>query len=185
MPKGITDKVIVRLHSILEFIENEICVTTKQVMRVFGLTHSQAFYVLQQLRNRGLIEEHVVGKLSVWCLAGHVLNDVHIGDVLISIADLERAICKILENAKGHKATIKISWVADKIAETINVNPRLPRLLNYLADMLPIMLSNVKKSIFRDAKNIEFYVVDTCSICAHFSECPACETLRKKLNCLD
>lgn len=185
MPKGITDKVIVRRSRILEFIENEICVNTKQVIRAFGLTHSQAFYILQTLKREGLIEEHVIGKLSLWCITGHVLNDVYIGDVLISIADLEQAICKILENAKGHKATIKISWVADKIAETINVNPRLPLLLNYLADMLPIMLSNIKKSIFRDAKTIEFYVVDTCSICEHFSECPACETLRKKLNCLD
>lgn len=184
MPKGLTDRVITRQHRILEFIGNEICVNTKQVIRAFGLTHSQAFYILQTLKREGLIEEHVIGKLSLWCVAGCVLNDVYIGDVFISVVDLEHAICKILENAKGHKATVKISRVADKIAETINVNPRLPLLLSYIADMLPIMLSNVKKSIFRDAKAIEFYVVDTCSICEHFSECPTCETLRKKLNCL-
>jgi hypothetical protein len=183
MPKGISNKVIVRRHRILEFIENEICVNTRQVMHAFGLTHSQAFYILQTLQKEGLIEEHLIGNLSLWCIAGCVLNDVYIGDVFISVDELERAICKILENAKGHKATIKVSWVADKIAENLHVNPRMPRLLNYLSDMLPIMLSNVDKVAFTNSRNIEYYVVNTCSICNHFSECPACETLRKKLNC--
>jgi len=185
MPKGITDKVVVRLYRIQEFIENEICVTTKQIIHEFGLTHSQAFYVLQMLKNRGLIEEHVIGKLSIWCTAGHVLNDVYVGGAFISVADLEHAICKILENTRGHKATIRVSWVVDKIAEKVLVDPRQPLLLAYISEMLPIMLSGIKKSTFRNAKAIEFYVVDTCSICNQFSECPVCETLRKKLNCLD
>jgi hypothetical protein len=154
-------------------------------MQVFDLTHSQAFYVLQQLRNHGLIEEHVIGNMSIWCVAGHVLDCVYIDDTFISALDLERAICRILENVRGHKTTIRVSWVVDKLAEKVLVDSRQPRLLAYVSEILPIMLSNVKKSIFRDAKNIEFYVVDTCSICEHFSECPACETLRKKLNCLD
>jgi hypothetical protein len=185
MARGLTDKIIARQRRIYEFIENEICVNTKQVIQAFGLTHSQAFYVLQQLRNRGLIEEYVIGKLSLWCIVGQVLNDVYVNHAFISALDLERAICKILENAKGHKATIRVSWVVDKIAEKVQVNTQQPVLLAYISEMLPIMLSNVKKSTFRDAKTIEFYVVDTCSICEHFSECPTCETLRKKLNCLD
>jgi uncharacterized Fe-S cluster-containing MiaB family protein len=49
--------------------------------------------------------------------------------------------------------------------------------------MLPIMLSNVKKTVFQNSRGIEYYVVDTCSMCNFFSECPACETIRKKLNC--
>jgi hypothetical protein len=183
MPKGQTDRIIVRQRRIFEFIENEICVNTKQVVQAFGLTHSQAFYVLQQLRNRGLIEEHVIGNMSIWCVAGHVVNDTYVGDTFISALDLEHAICKILENARGHKATIRVSWVVDKMAEKMWINPRQPLLLSYISEMLTIMLSNVKKSVFRDAKAIEFYVVDTCSICEHFSECPACETLRKRPNC--
>ena len=185
MGRGLTDKIIVRQHRIFEFIENEICVNTKQIINTFGLTHSQAFYVLQMLQRQGLIEEYVIGKMSLWCVAGHVLNDVYVGDSFISALDLEHAICKILENVRGHKATIRVSWVVDKIAEKIQVNPRQPLLLTYVSEMLPIMLSNVKKSTFRDAKTVEFYVVDTCSMCEHFSECLACETLRKKLNCLD
>jgi hypothetical protein len=185
MAKGLTDKIIARQRRILEFIESEICVNTKQVINAFGLTHSQAFYVLRQLRNQGLIEEYVIGKISLWCIAGHILNDVYVGDTFISALDLEQAICRILENVKGHKATMRSSWVADKIAEKVQVNPRQVLLLAYISEMLPIMLSNVKKSVFRDAKAIEFYVVDTCSICEHFIECPTCETLRKKLNCLD
>jgi hypothetical protein len=183
MPREITDKVIVRLNRILEFIENEICVTTRQVVHEFGLTHSQAFYVLQMLKNRGLIEEHVIGKLSIWCIAGHVLNDVYVGGAFISVTDLEHAICKILESARGRKATIRVSWVVDKIAEKVLVNSRQPLLLTYISEMLPIMLSGIKRSTFRDAKSIEFYVVDTCSICNYFTECPVCETLKKRLNC--
>ena len=183
MPRGQTDKIILRQRHVFEFIEKEICVTTKQVIHEFGLTHSQAYYVLKMLRNRGLIEEHVIGKLSIWCTTGHMLNDVHIGDVFISVADLEHAICKILEGVRGHKATIRVSWVVDKIAEKVPVDLRQPLLLAYISEMLPIMLSGIKKSTFRDAKAIEFYVVDTCSICNQFSECPVCETLKKRLNC--
>ncbi len=183
MPKGTTNKVIVRQHHILEFIKNEICVTTRQVIQMLGSTHSQAFHVLQQLKNQGVIEEYVVGKLSIWCVAGCLLNDVYIGDTFVSIADLEHAICAILENAKGHKTTIRPSWVADEIANKVYVKPRHPVLLTYISEMLPIMLSNVDKMVLSDSKNIEFYVVDTCSICKFFEECPTCETLRKKLNC--
>jgi len=183
MPKGITDKVAVRRRRILEFIENEICVTTKQVIHEFGLTYSQAFYVLQALKKDGLIEEHVIGKLSIWCTTGHVLNDVHVGNAFITVADLEHAICKILVSTRGHKATIRASLIADKIAEKVPVNPRQPLLLAYISEMLPIMLSGIKKLEFRNAKDVEFYVVDTCSICNQFSECPACETLKKILNC--
>jgi hypothetical protein len=183
MGRGLTDKIIVRQHRILEFIESEICVSTKQVIRAFGLTHSQAFYVLQMLLKQGLIEEHIIGKLSIWCIAGHVLNDVYVNHVFISVSDLEHAICKILENAKGRKVTIRGSSVVDKIAEKVQVNPRLPLLLAYVSEMLSIMLSNVEKNVIRDSKSIKFYVVDTCSICKHFGECPTCGTLRKKLNC--
>jgi hypothetical protein len=130
-----------------------------------------------------MIEEHVIGKLSIWCITGHVLNDVYVGNTLISVADLEDAICKILENARGRKAAIKTYQVVDKIAEKVQINPRQPLLLTYISEMLPIMLSNVKKSTFKNAKTIEFYVVDTCSMCNSFDDCPACETLRKKLNC--
>ena len=183
MGRGLTDKIIVRQHRIFEFIESEICVNTKQIITAFGLTHSQAFYVLRMLQKRGVIEEHVVGNLSIWCITGHVLNDVYVGDAFISALDLEHAICKIIENVKGHKATIRASWVVDKIAEKVRVNPRQPLLLTYVTEMLPILLSSVKKSTYKNAKSIEFYVVDTCSVCNHFNECPACEKLRKKLNC--
>ncbi len=183
MGKGLTDRVIARQRRIFEFIENEICANTKQIIQAFGLTHSQVFYVLQQLRNRGLIEEYVIGKMSLWCVAGHVLNDVYVDHAFISALDLEHAICRILENVRGHKATIRVSWIADKIAERVPVNPRQPLFLTYISEMLPIMLSNVNMTVFRDARNVEFYVVDTCSICEHFSECLACKTLRKKLNC--
>ncbi len=183
MPKGSTDKVLTRRRDILEFLKNEICVTTKQIMHNFNLTHSKAFYVLQQLRNQGLVEEHVIGKLSLWCNSGHIVNEVYIDGVFISVEHLEQAICKILENVRGHKTTIKASSVADKIVEKIPLNSRMPLLLAYISEMLPIILSNTKKQTFSNARNIEFYVVDTCSICEHFSECPACETLRKKLNC--
>ena len=183
MPRGQTDKIILRQRHIFEFIEKEICVNTKQIIETFRLTHSQAFYALQMLRNRGLIEEHIIGKMSIWCIAGHIVNDICVGGVFISAFDMEHAMCKILENVRGHKATIKVAWVADKIAEKVHVNPRQPPLLAYISEMLPIMLSGIKKSTFRNAKAVEFYVVDTCSICSQFSECPACETLKKRLNC--
>jgi hypothetical protein len=183
MPRGTTDRVLERLEQALEYIKNEICVTTKQLIDTYGLTHSQIFYVLQILRHQGMIEEYTIGRLSLWCVAGHAINDVYIGDALISVADLERAICKILENARGHKVTIRPSWIADIIAENVNVKPRMPLLLSYISDMLPIMLNDIKKTVFRDSRGIMFYVVDTCSLCSNFGECPVCETLRKKLNC--
>jgi hypothetical protein len=183
MPRGLTSKIIGRRRRIFEFIENEICVNTKQIIETFGLTHSQAFYVLQMLRNQGLVEEYVVGKMSMWCVAGYVVNDMYVGGVFIPAFDIEHTICKILENARGRKATIRVSWVADKIAEKVHVNPRQPLLLTYISEMLSIMLSNVDKIVFSDSRNIEYYVVDTCSICRQFNECPVCEELRKKLNC--
>ena len=183
MPRGITDRVSDRLNQVFGYIKNEICATTKQLMDTFGLTHSQVFYTLQILRDEGLIEEYIIGKLSIWCIAGHVLNDVYIGDTLISVADLEHALCRVLENARGHKVTVRPSWVVDVIVEKVHVKPRLPLLLSYISDMLTIILSNVKKMTFRDSRGIKFYVVDTCSICVHYEECPTCETLIKKLNC--
>jgi hypothetical protein len=179
MARGQTDRIIVRQRRVFEYIEKEICVNTKQLMNGLGLTHSQAFYVLQALKDQGLIEKYDIGKTSIWCIAGHVLNDLSAGWMFISVSDLERAICRILENAKGHKTTIRPVRVADEIAEGV----RTPLFLTYIADMLSVMLSNVEKSVFRDSRDVEFYVVDTCSICEQFSECPACETLRKKLNC--
>jgi hypothetical protein len=183
MPRSLTDKVAERQYLILEFIKSEICINTRQVSERFGLTHSQVFYVLQTLQKQGLVEEYIIGRLSIWCAQGQLLNDVYVGDMFISAFELERAICKILENAKGHKLTIRVSWVADKIAENMQINARHPLLLAYISEMLPIMLNNVKKTAFRDSKGSEFYVVDTCSICEHFYECPTCEMLRKKLNC--
>jgi len=183
MPRGITDRVSDRLNQVFWYIKNEICATTKQLIDAFGLTHSQVFYTLQMLRDKGLIEEHVIGKLSIWCIAGHVLNDVYVCDTLISVADLEHALCRVLENARGHKVTVRSSRIADTIAGHVHIKPRSPLLLSYIQDMLSIMLSNVKKMTFRDYQGIKFYVVDTCSICVHYDECPACETLRKKLNC--
>jgi hypothetical protein len=185
MPRTITDIVLTRLERTFEYIKNEICVTTKQIIDAFGLTHSQAFYVLQMLRNKGMIEEYVIGRLSIWCIVGHVVNDVYIGDTLISVGNLERAICAILEKARGRKVTIRPSWVADVIAENVHVKSHMPLLLSYISDMLPIMLSNVRKTVFRNSRNIEFHVVDTCSICEYYDECPACETLKKRLSCLD
>jgi hypothetical protein len=135
------------------------------------------------LRNRGLVDEYVIGKLSMWCTAGCLLNDVYVFGALVSVTDIERAICVRLESAKGHKATIRPSRVADEIAKTVHVNPRHPLLLAYISQILPIILSNVKKTVFRDSRDSEFYVVDTCSACKFFYECPACETLKKKLNC--
>jgi hypothetical protein len=185
MPRVITDIVLTRLERAFEYIKNEICITTKQIIDTFGLTHSQAFYVLQMLRNKGMMEEYVIGRLSIWCIAGHVVNDVYIGDTLISVDNLERAICEILGKARGRTVTIRPSWVADIIAEDVHVKPRMPLLLSYISGMLPIMLSNVKKITFKNSRNTEFYVVDTCSICNYFAECPACEMLKKRLNCLD
>ena len=179
MPKGQTDRITARQCRAYEFIKNEICINTKQLMQEFGLTHSQAFYVLNMLKDQGLVEEYVIGKMSMWCLAGHVLNDMAVGFMYISASDLERAICRILENVQGHKTTIRVARVADEIAEGV----RTPLFLTYVSDMLSIMLSNVSKTVFTDSRNIEYYVVDTCSICSQFSECHACEKLRKKLNC--
>jgi len=179
MRRGQTDKIIERQRRVFEYVKNEICVNTKQLINEFGLTHSQTFYVLNTLKDQELLEEYVIGKMSVWCLAGHVVNDMAVGFIFISASDLERAMCRILENAKGHKTTIRVTRVADEIAEGV----RMPLFLAYIADMLPIVLSNVEKSVFRDSRDIEYYVVDTCSMCNYFSECPACETLRKKLNC--
>ncbi len=183
MPRTTTDKVIERQRHILEFVKNEICVTTQQVIQTFGLTHSQVFYVLQLLKNQGVIEEYIIGKLSLWCVAGHVMNDVYVGDAFIPIASLERAICALLENARGHRATIRPSRIVDEIASQVHIKTRHPLILAYVSEMLPIMMSNVDKTLLKDSRNLKFYVVDTCSICEHFSECLACETLRKKLNC--
>jgi hypothetical protein len=183
MPRNVTEKVLARQNSILEFISAEICASTKQIIETFDLTHSETFYALQQLRRRGLIEEYTLGKLSIWCISGHVINDVYVDNTLISIHDLEQAICEILKNARGHRATIRPSWVADIIAEHVHIKPRLPLLLSYISNMLQIVLSNVEKTVFKDSRNIEFYVVNTCSACNYFNECPACEKLKKKLNC--
>jgi hypothetical protein len=179
MPKGITTKVITRQRIVLKFIENEICATTKQIIQEFGLTYSQAFHVLQSLKKNGLLEEYVVGNVSLWCISGHVTNDVHLTCMSVYAYELERAICRILEGARGHKTTIRPSRVVDEIAEGV----RTPQLLTYVSDMLSIMLSNVEKMVLSDSRGIEYYVVDTCSICNFFGECPTCETLRKKLNC--
>jgi len=67
MPRGITERVEDRTLQIRSLLETHGCLTTTEINNALGLTHSQTFYVLEQLKNAGQAVEVVAGKLAIWC----------------------------------------------------------------------------------------------------------------------
>jgi hypothetical protein len=90
VPRGTTERVEDRTLQIRALLETYGCLMTVEICNYLGLTHSQAFYVLQQLKNAGQAVEAVVGKLGIWC------RDWEMAERLIEElkSEVKRLLCK-------------------------------------------------------------------------------------------
>jgi hypothetical protein len=91
MPLNTTRKVQERKEAVLKML-SEGCKTTGQIVKALGLTHSEAYYVLEMLRNWGIIVKGVFGKTAVWCLNNEQFKSM--------LDELLREIQRIIESHK-------------------------------------------------------------------------------------
>ena len=90
MPKvGPTDKIIDRMAHVYRIVESHGCVTTTAVMSESGLSHTEAYYVLQLLQAHNNATKVVVGKTAIWCKDGETAERTL--DVLTST--VQRLLC--------------------------------------------------------------------------------------------
>ncbi len=66
MPRKQTEKVLERKKELLELIKKSGEITTNDLVKLTGLSHSQVFYVLRLLQKDGLVKEIKRGKLAYW-----------------------------------------------------------------------------------------------------------------------
>jgi hypothetical protein len=91
MPLNTTHKVKERKQAVLKLLADS-CKTTGHIVKTLGLTHSEAYYVLEMLKNEGLVVKGIFGKVAVWCL-----NDDQFKS---TISELMREIRRIVESNK-------------------------------------------------------------------------------------
>jgi hypothetical protein len=83
MPRNITQKIKERKEAILKLLADG-CKTTAYILKALGLTHTEAFYVLEMLKNEGYVIKTVFGKTAVWCPNNEEYNRT-IGELLQEI----------------------------------------------------------------------------------------------------
>ncbi len=59
-------KVVERIDAAAELLSQG-CITTATLMQELDINHSEAYYVLQLLRQQGRAVEAIVGKVALWC----------------------------------------------------------------------------------------------------------------------
>jgi hypothetical protein len=92
MPFSTTRRIKERKHAVLKLLSSDGCKTTTQIMKTLGLTHSEAYYVLEMLKNEGHIVKGVFGRVAIWCL-----NDDQFKS---TISELMQEIHRIVESCK-------------------------------------------------------------------------------------
>lgn len=69
MPRKQTTKILERKNEILEIIKKRNEISTNDLVKITGLSHSQVFYILRLLQRDGVIKEIKRGKVAYWKLA--------------------------------------------------------------------------------------------------------------------
>ncbi len=66
MPRKQTSKILERKNDILEIIKKRGEISTNDLVKATGLSHSQVFYILRLLQRDGAIREIKRGKVAYW-----------------------------------------------------------------------------------------------------------------------
>ena len=66
MPRRMTDRIIERKEQVYNLLESKGEMSTSEIVRETGLTHSQTFYVLRLLMKEGRVKEIKRGKVAYW-----------------------------------------------------------------------------------------------------------------------
>ncbi|RLF17611.1 MAG: DNA-binding protein [Thermoprotei archaeon] len=66
MPRRMTDRIIERKEQIYNLLKEKGEMSTSEIVRETGLTHSQTFYVLRLLMKEGRVKEIKRGKVAYW-----------------------------------------------------------------------------------------------------------------------
>ncbi len=66
VPRRMTDRIIERKEQIYNLLKEKGEMSTSEIVRETGLTHSQTFYVLRLLMKEGRVKEIKRGKVAYW-----------------------------------------------------------------------------------------------------------------------
>ncbi|MCD6095757.1 MAG: DNA-binding protein [Thermoprotei archaeon] len=66
MPRRMTDRIIERKEQVYNLLKSKGEMSTSEIVRETGLTHSQTFYVLRLLMKEGRVKEIKRGKVAYW-----------------------------------------------------------------------------------------------------------------------
>jgi len=66
LPRRMTERIKERKEEVYNILSNKGEMSTSEVVREIGLTHSQAFYILRLLLKEGRVEEIKRGKVAYW-----------------------------------------------------------------------------------------------------------------------
>jgi len=66
VPRRMTDRIIERKEQVYNLLKSKGEMSTSEIVRETGLTHSQTFYVLRLLMKEGRVKEIKRGKVAYW-----------------------------------------------------------------------------------------------------------------------
>jgi Mn-dependent DtxR family transcriptional regulator len=115
MPRRPTERVEDRTLQIRSLLETYGCLTTTEINNALGLTHSQSYYVLEQLKNAGQAAKIMANKVAVWCKDQETANQL----VESLKAEVKRLICanRRIKYVTPHKVVNLI--MSDKVAKQL------------------------------------------------------------------
>ena len=84
MPRKQTNKILERKNDILEIIRKRGEISTNDLVKNTGLSHSQVFYILRLLQRDGAIREIKRGKVAYWRIVeqGHETTEPEDTDII-------------------------------------------------------------------------------------------------------
>ncbi len=162
MPRGITDKVIERVNEIYDYMNTAVCVTESEICEKFGLSSTEAYYALNFMVDKALIEKYRIGANNViYCTKDATLTDVY--DkwlryyVHISLKELWRIVCRNLTTFKT-----KYAWVTTSRLASIHTGRRKwqitetnhPKFQSALVDIIRFMLGSAVVEVKSERKTM-------------------------------
>jgi hypothetical protein len=109
MARGKTRRVRALEEAVYRLITDVKCVTTSEVMRTFGLSHTQAFWALWGLWRGGRVQRHVIGRVGVWCAGEADVLEVYAAAFRsfgYDIGAVARRLAEVFESAKSRRLCV-------------------------------------------------------------------------------
>jgi DNA-binding Lrp family transcriptional regulator len=162
MPRGISDKVVRRVNEIYDYMSTTLCVTESEVSVKFGLSSTEAYYVLNFMTDKGLIKKITVGTNNViYCMKYvtpiEVYNKWLRYYVHISLEELWKIVCSNVTTFKT-----KYAWVTVNRLTSVHVGRRkiqiketnYPKLQSALVDIIRYILADAVIEVKNERKTM-------------------------------